>query len=266
MNCAINGSSSDDSRGEFFGLNSYSWCGADATYTSAGYDVLVSTFKSTSIPVIFSEFGCNKPAGLARPFNEVGALYGPQMTSLNGGLVYEYSEEVSDYGLVTINGDGSIKLKVDYDNLQSQYNKLDLSVLTGAAPAAGSIPSCDPSLITNSAFSNNFTIPDQPAGAQDLISNGIKNPTQGKLVDVTDLTVQQTVQSSSGKTITGLTLKKMSGSNLPNGQSLSGSNSTGSASSPSSTKKAAGNVLEVSRLTGTLAILGMLSVVMVAWL
>jgi hypothetical protein len=60
VNCAINGTT-DDSMGEFFGLNSYSWCGADATYTSAGYDTLVNMFKNTAIPVMFSEFGCNKP-------------------------------------------------------------------------------------------------------------------------------------------------------------------------------------------------------------
>jgi hypothetical protein len=228
--------------------------------------VLVSTFKSTSIPVIFSEFGCNKPAGLARPFNEVAALYGPQMTTLNGGLVYEYSQEESDYGLVTINSDGSIKLKVDYDNLQSQYNKLDLTVLTNAAPSAGDIPKCDPSLLTNAAFSKVFAVPNQPAGAQDLINNGVKNPTRGKIVDVNDLSVKQTVQSSSGKTITGLALKKTDGSNQPNGQSLAGTGTSGSASSPSSTKKAAGNSLEVSRVTGTLALLGMLGFVMVAWL
>ena len=108
----------DDSRSELFGLNSYSWCGKDATFQSAGYDQLVSMFQSTSHPVFFSEYGCNQPPGEPRPFNEVRALYGTQMTSLSGGLVYEYSQEESDYGLVVVNANGSITLRADYDNLQ----------------------------------------------------------------------------------------------------------------------------------------------------
>jgi hypothetical protein len=223
-------------------------------------------FKNTAIPVMFSEFGCNKPTGIPRVFNEVGALYGPLMTGLNGGLVYEYSEEVSDYGLVVINNDSSIRLKQDFDNLQAQYNKLDVKVLTGAAPAAGTPPTCDPSLITNSAFGSSFVIPAQPDGAVDLINNGIKNPTQGKLVDVGNLNVKQGVQSSSGKTINGLALKVMEGSNLPGGQNLSASGTGSGASSPGATKKAAASVLEVSRVTGVTVLLGLLGAVMIAWL
>jgi hypothetical protein len=265
VNCAINGTT-DDSMGEFFGLNSYSWCGAAATYTTAGYDTLVDMFKNTAIPIIFSEFGCNKPAGVPRVFNEVGALYGPLMTGLNGGLVYEYSEEVSDYGLVVINKDGSIKLKQDFDNLEDQYNKLDVKVMTGAAPAAGTPPTCNPSLITNSAFSTSFAIPAQPNGAVDLINNGIKNPTQGKLVTVGTLDVKQGVQSSGGKTITGLKLSVIDGSNTPSGLNLSASGTSGGANSPSATKKAAATVLEVSRVTGVTVLLGLLGAVMIAWL
>src|ERR1700759_4571515 len=88
LTCSIDGSNTDPTAQEHFGLNSYSWCGASATFTSAGYDVLVSMFKGTNIPVFFSEYGCNQPAGVPRVFNEVQALYGPNMTGLNGGLVY----------------------------------------------------------------------------------------------------------------------------------------------------------------------------------
>ena len=76
------------------------------------------------------------------------------MTSLSGGLVYEYSQEEADYGLVVINGNGSISLGVDYDNLQKQYNNLDLSLLESAQSSATSIkaPACDPKLITAKEF------------------------------------------------------------------------------------------------------------------
>lgn len=88
LGCALSGSGSN-SKIDFFGLNSYSWCGGDATFQTAGYDILVSQFSNTTIPVFFSEYGCNKI--LPRVFDEVQALYGPQMTSvMSGGLVYEY--------------------------------------------------------------------------------------------------------------------------------------------------------------------------------
>ena len=89
LGCALGGSSPDKSKIDFFGLNSYSWCGGDANFQTAGYDILVSQFSNTTIPVFFSEYGCNKV--LPRVFDEVQALYGPQMSSvMSGGLVYEY--------------------------------------------------------------------------------------------------------------------------------------------------------------------------------
>lgn len=65
-----------------------------------------------------SEYGCNQPPGQPRPFNEVKSIYGNDMTALSGGLVYEYSQEPSDYGLVVINDNGTVTLRSDYDNLQ----------------------------------------------------------------------------------------------------------------------------------------------------
>lgn len=44
---------------DLFGLNSYSWCG-NSSFTTSGYDQLVAQFSNTTIPVFFSEYGCNK--------------------------------------------------------------------------------------------------------------------------------------------------------------------------------------------------------------
>jgi hypothetical protein len=44
----------DNSSSDFFGLNSYSWCGGDATFQSSGYADLVTTFNSSAIPVFVS--------------------------------------------------------------------------------------------------------------------------------------------------------------------------------------------------------------------
>jgi hypothetical protein len=74
-----------------------------------------------------SEYGCNTNT---RKFEEVAALYNTEMTSVySGGLVYEYSEEGSKYGLVTINSDGTITEGADYAALKT--------ALAGTAPPTG---------------------------------------------------------------------------------------------------------------------------------
>jgi hypothetical protein len=186
-------------------------------------------------------------------FDEVQALYGPQMTSLSGGLVYEYSQEEQNYGLVVINSNGSISLRQDYDNLQGQYNKLNKDTLESANPASTGIkaPNCSPSLIVADAFSKNFTIPAVCPGCQALIDSGISNPVNGKLVDVTTTKPKQTVYGSNGAAVQGLELQKLSndGANSPGGQTTTGTN-TGSSSStaPSAaaeSKKGAASGLDV---------------------
>jgi len=247
LSCATKGSSDDMSRIDFFGLNSYSWCGGSATFQSAGYDVLVADFSNTTVPVFFSEYGCNTVN--PRVFDEVQTLYGPQMTSvMSGGLVYEYSQEVSNFGLVELHDNGTASIRTDYDNLQTQYNKLNVTLLESGNSTATMLkpPTCNSSLITSSSFNNNFTIPSIPPGGQSLIDNGISNPNKGKLVDIKQDNVPQTVYASNGNVIQGLAIKPLPNdrSNTPNGQDTSGSASgsgtaTGSAASPTATKKGA---------------------------
>ena len=242
LQCTIGGET-EDSRSEFFGLNSYSWCGASATYTSAGYDTLVAMFAGTSIPVFFSEYGCNEPKGVPRVFNEVAALYGPNMTGLNGGLVYEYSEEPDDYGLVTISStDGSVTLRQDYVNLLDQFNKLDTKLLTQVPSGTNAAPVCSTTLVSGaSGLSNNFTVPPQPPGTADVIANGVTGAINGKIVPVTTLDVSQKIFDVSGNPITGLALDQISGSNVPSGKNLtSGSGGGSGGSSGGSGKKSAG--------------------------
>ena len=112
---------------------------------------------------------------------------------LSGGLVYEYSEETSDYGLVTINGNGSAQLLPDFDTLQSQFNTLNVTALQGLKAQNTSVepPTCAASLISSSSFNSNFTIPSVPPGAQDLINNGISPKPSGSIVSVTGTKVTQ---------------------------------------------------------------------------
>jgi len=193
-------------------------------------------FTNTSVPVFFSEYGCNTPA--PRVFTEVPVIYGPLMTPvLSGGMVYEFSEEPDDFGLVQINSNGSAQLLPDFDTLQKQFNTLNVTYLQGLTAQNTTVtpPKCTSSLITTSGFSNNFTIPDVPPGAQDLINNGISPAPSGKMVPVTATKVSQVVQQSNGDVIQGLAITILADdqSNNPNGASAT----TSSAPAATTTKK-----------------------------
>lgn len=95
MNCG-----SDEERSDFFAFNDYSWCTPN-TFKGAGWDQKVKNFTGYGIPIFLSEYGCIKPN--PRNFEEVASLYSTDMTGVySGGLVYEYSEEGSGYGLVKV--------------------------------------------------------------------------------------------------------------------------------------------------------------------
>ncbi|KAF2719348.1 glycoside hydrolase family 72 protein [Polychaeton citri CBS 116435] len=228
MQCSLGGN--DNSQSDFFGLNDYSWCGSDSSYTISGYDQKVAHFANSSIPVFFSEYGCNKPS--PRQFDEVLSLYGPEMTVMSGGLVYEWSQETSNYGLVDISANGSAQLLGDYNTLLSQYNKLNATLLTSQNSTATNIqpPTCDSGLITNDVFSTDFDIPSPPDGVSDLIQNGVSNAPSGSIVRVTQTSVGMAVFQTNGAPVENLQITPAASANQPGGGSLQ----TGSAPSSSS--------------------------------
>ena len=261
LSCDINGQSSDPSRSDFFGLNSYSWCGPTsptANYEASSYDTVISTFKNTSIPIFFSEYGCNKVQ--PRVFDEVPVIYGNMTSVMSGGLVYEYYEEDNDYGLVSIYDNGTAQLRADYNALQKQYNTLDVKALQDMDSALESAQSqnCSSSLISSSGFNTSFTLPAVPSGGQSLIDNGIPNPNQGKLVSVTTTTVADTVYDANGNVIKNLAIKPLADdeSNTPNGSNTSGqtSSTTGATSSPTKKGAASRNGMGAHGLAGLLAL------------
>jgi hypothetical protein len=207
--CSIEGEEDDISRGDIFALNSYSWC-ADSSFEAAGYNELVSGFKGTAVPIFFSEYGCNTPS--PRIFTEVGTIYGDKMTGVfSGGVVYEYTQEENNYGLVQMNEDGTAKLMADFVSLQGQYSKLDFAKIQDQKPASESTakpPVCDSKLITTKGFSNNFTLPALPE-INEIISNGVKPAPKGQLVTITDWKVKYTVKNADGSTITNLAVKPL---------------------------------------------------------
>lgn len=216
---------SPKSHSDFFGLNSYSWCG-DADYKSSGYNVLTDMVSDATIPVFFSEYGCNevKP----REFTEVAAIYGEEMSqSFSGGLVYEYTQEDNDYGLVKLNNSDTATLLIDFENLQKQYAKLDMDRIRSSNSSQTNIKpiTCSSDLIKNGTFSSNFTLPAKPPGVQKLIDDGYDKVTAGKLVDVESEDVKQTIYDHTGKKVTGLKLNV-----LADGESNEPGGSTGSSS------------------------------------
>ena len=87
---------------DFWGYNIYSWCG-QSSYSLSSYDVRTQEFSSYNVPAFFAEYGCNKVDGKieTRPFDEVAALFGSNMTSVwSGGIVYMYFQEANEFGQV----------------------------------------------------------------------------------------------------------------------------------------------------------------------
>ncbi|KAK4152763.1 Glucanosyltransferase-domain-containing protein [Chaetomidium leptoderma] len=249
--CTLKGDDDNMSRGDIFALNSYSWC-ADSSFEKASYDDLVKIFTGTSAPVFFSEYGCNTPS--PRIFTEVGTIYGPKMnTVFSGGVVYEYTQEENNYGLVEMKKDGSATLMKDFLSLTNQYSKLNFTELQGQKPASTSTtkpPACDSKLITSTGFSSNFTLPVLPPGAKEIIDGGVKPAPVGKLVEIKDWKVKFPVKNPDGSTITNLAVKPLADdtinspgtnteSNTQEGTDTGTGTGTSSSPSPSVSKDAA---------------------------
>ncbi|KAI3630731.1 hypothetical protein MIR68_012166 [Amoeboaphelidium protococcarum] len=118
---------SSDYNVDFYGLNSYSYCGSESDFAKAGYDQLVDIFSVPGVPVLFTEFGCNVVQ--PRTFSEVPAIYSDEMMAVfSGGIVYEYTQETNGYGLVEKAEDGAVSKLPDFDNYLSEMNKVSFNV------------------------------------------------------------------------------------------------------------------------------------------
>lgn len=187
---------------------------------------------------------------------------------LSGAIVYEYTEEPNNFGLVNISSDGSIQLRPDYDAFQGQLNKLNLTALEHTKPlnTTNQPPVCASNLISTVGFPKNWTIPEQTVGIPELIAAGIKNPNNGKIVPVTNLKVAQIVKGSNGQIISGLALTVLADdqSNEPSGLSATTTTSStpsssaltaSTASAAATSSKAAGGRVEIPPVGPLMAVL-----------
>ncbi|TQS33631.1 hypothetical protein Golomagni_06016, partial [Golovinomyces magnicellulatus] len=206
LQCAEDGKDDDASRIDIFALNSYSWCGPKATYKSSGYVNLTESFKDSSVPTFFSEYGCNEDP--PRLWKETHAIYGTDMTPVfSGAIAYEWTQEQNDFGFVTLKGD-DLTLMDDYNRLTKELSSLDWKTIQGVKADKKKVtpPACSSKLIKGSKFDSNFTLPVPPPGAQKMIDNGISPKPKGKLLTLkdSDYDVKLTVKGTDGKKIDGL--------------------------------------------------------------
>lgn len=206
---ACNIDNSTSSKIDFFGLNDYEWCG-QSTFTQSGWNKLIAMFDDTTIPVFFSEYGCNLVQ--PRTFQEVGTLYGPDMSLLSGGLVYEWTQEENNYGIVAINSSAQVTLLSDYTYLQKAYAALNINNIEtpNATATARKAKECSSVTVTNSQFPSNFAMPPRPSGADSIITSGLTSAsfwTRGSVATVTATSMPVSVMNYTGSQVDSSKLK-----------------------------------------------------------
>lgn len=110
---------------DFYGINMYEWCGTTVNFETSGYEARTEEFANFTVPVFFSEYGCNVPQ--PRTFADVPSLYSSNMTDVwSGGIVYMYFEEDNNYGLITITND-AVSTLADFSYLSSRLKSVSPS-------------------------------------------------------------------------------------------------------------------------------------------
>lgn len=214
LGCSIEDEQDDMSRADFFAVNIYSWCG-DATFEESGYPELVKDFAKTSLPIFWSEHGCNEPVGSPRPFNEIPAMYGrdDMVKTFAGGIVFEYTQESNKFGLVKMSNtkdteSSDVELMKDFDNLSKQYQSVDWDKIKNTKVDNLNVvppPKCSSDMILGKAnsFASDFSaIPTLPSEAQDFMDNGVSLDNKGKLLDKMDYKFNQKIMDSNGRQVT----------------------------------------------------------------
>ncbi|RKP32298.1 beta-1,3-glucanosyltransferase [Metschnikowia bicuspidata] len=160
-----------EERADFFGINMYEWCG-ESTFKESGYEARTEEYKNLTIPVFFSEYGCNTVQ--PRKFRDIPVLFSNQMTHVwSGGIMYMFFQEENNYGIVSVSGN-SITTMTDYPFYSLQMNAITPSYAKASDVGASSTAtfSC-PSLGVNWKASPSLPpTPDQ--GVCECVVNSLK--------------------------------------------------------------------------------------------
>jgi len=163
MNCGT-----DDERSDFFAFNDYSWCDP-TTFTGSGWDQKVKNFTDYGIPIFLSETGCIVPG--PRTWGELAAVYNTEMTGVYSGmLAYEYSEEVSGFGMVNIESETSVSELSQFGVFQKALAAAPPPSGDGGYNKTGGSSTCPP---TSSTWNvTNDALPAIPSAAAAYMTNG----------------------------------------------------------------------------------------------
>lgn len=158
---------------DMFGMNDYSWCG-DSSFTKSGYDQKVEQYSNYTRPLFLSEFGCNEVT--PRKFTEIGAIYSDDMSSVfSGGLVYEYSQEANNYGVVEIK-DGKVSKLPDFDNLKKAFKSVENFSGDGGYKTASGPAACPTYESGVWEVDPDETLPPMPQRASSMLKEGAGEP------------------------------------------------------------------------------------------
>ncbi|SCV05960.1 LANO_0H18976g1_1 [Lachancea nothofagi CBS 11611] len=233
-----------DARVDMFGVNDYSWCG-QSSFQQSGYSAKVKAYSNYSVPLFLSEFGCIKTT--PRPFTEIGSIYSTQMSSVfSGGLVYEYSNEANNYGLVDIESQTSVNKLTDFQNLKKEYQMTSNPQGDGGYSKNGNVSTC-PSYEKGTWEANN-TLPPMPSAASAFFSQGAGQPmgtgypTQFRCGDA-NISNYFTADATSSSASQSESSSASSGSSTPLQSSSSSSTSTSASSSAKSSSKSKGGAV-----------------------
>ncbi|KAG6041977.1 hypothetical protein E4U41_007496 [Claviceps citrina] len=164
MNCGT-----DDMRSDFFAFNDYSFC--NTNFQQSGWDQKVKNFTDYGLAIFLSEYGCidNRP----RKFEEVEALMSKEMTGVySGGLLYEYSYEANEFGIVKIS---SLKAKTVTET--DEYAALKSVLKANPAPAGNGGAASTTHAVSCPTFEANWQVdpslvPEMPPQAQKYMKDG----------------------------------------------------------------------------------------------
>jgi len=221
-----------------------------------------------SVPIFFSETGCNVVPG-GRDFGDQAAIFGPDMSNTwSGSIIYEWVQESNKYGLVNypngqIYSGKPIPIVPDYENLKEAWSNVKpVGVAEGAYKPSFSAPPC-PAASGGWKLDGDVPIPTLSAGIVEGVAKQIAFTASATLsstpISPHSITKAANPSSPSASTSlsgvsTGFSGAAASIINTPT------STTTGGATNPTTSKDASSN-LRVSGVLGGLLGVGILIMV-----